>query len=575
MTITKKKVILTYIIFCISLGAIASCNISHSSKAMQQAQDPLTSALTTRTAYAIVVGVEDYPGSVNDLSYCVDDANSIYSRLHNTYGFDDIYIHFLLDSAATKIAIQDAFSSIAFFIKSGDVFFFYFSGHGGKGSFTNYICPYDALTDDNKRIYDTDLDNYLDYVSCSEQYILIDSCGSGGMIDEAQASNRYFMTACSKTEDSWETSGLHHGVFTYYFLRSFTSASDSNGDGVRSMEEQFSYTYTQTVSYTTGMGDVQHPQEYDGISGETVIDTKIGSLFLTLSGTQLNYSFYLYGHGSITSLKITVCSVAETVTTEVFDLVPGAPSSTGFGFYTGSVVAGSGDNITGYKIRVVVYWPNNPPGSPKIIEFIFGDADGDTLKDLFEIDNGLDPSTNDTDSDGLDDAYEFYGITDPILNDTDGDEMLDGYEVINGLDPLTDDSLSDLEGDGLINIIEYNLGSNPNNNDTDGDSMPDKWEYDNDLDLLIDDSSLDFDDDGLSNILEYQLGCYANNNDTDGDMWSDGDEVTHETDPLDPNDYPKPSNPAIMGYGLIPIISLLFICSIILGRKLKSRNYNL
>lgn len=233
MTIKAKKVILVCIIFCISVIAIFNCTIPHTNELVQDTQDPHTSALDTRTAYAIVVGVEDYPGSVFDLSYCVDDANSIYSKLYNNYGFDDLYIHLLLDSAATKDAISDAFSMISLFIDSDDVFFFYYSGHGGKGSFTNYICPYDSMTDNSKRIYDTDLDTYLDWVSCSEQYIIIDSCGSGGMIDEAQASNRYFMAACDKIEDSWETSALGHGVFTYYFLRSFSLASDSNGDGIK------------------------------------------------------------------------------------------------------------------------------------------------------------------------------------------------------------------------------------------------------------------------------------------------------------------------------------------------------
>jgi len=571
MTIKKKNVILAYIILCISIGTIINCTIPRTNELTQETLNPRTSALDTRTAYAIVVGVEDYPGSVFDLSYCVDDANSIYSRLYNNYGFDDFYIHLLLDSAATEDAISDAFGMISFIIDSNDVFFFYFSGHGGKGSFSNHICPYDAMTDDNKRIYDTELDTYLDWVSCSEQYIIIDSCGSGGMIDEAQASKRYFMTACSKIEDSWETSALRHGVFTYYFLRSFSSASDSNGDGIKSMEEQFAYTYARTVSYTTNMGDVQHPQQYDGVSGETVIDTTIASLILTPNGTQLDYSFYVYGHGLITILRITACCVAETITTEVFNLIPESPSSTGFGFYSGTIVVSGSNNITGYKIRVVVYWPNIPPGSPKIIELFFGDADGDNLTDLFEIDNGLDPSTNDTDSDGLDDYYEFYGTTDPTLNDTEGDGMPDGYEVFNGLDPLSNDSLSDLDGDGLNNILEYTIGSNVSNPDTDGDTMPDKWEYDNDLDLLFDDSELDFDSDGLINLLEYQLGCFANNNDTDGDTWSDGDEVAQETDPLDPDDYPRHPKPAVLGYHLLPIMCLLFVCSIALGKRLKSK----
>lgn len=619
MTNKKKLILLGYFICSIFVvGTISYSAISKNNSPTLDQPKPVTSVLATRTAYAIVIGVEDYPGTLYDLNYCVDDANSIYSRLLNNYGFDEIYIHLLLDSAATKSAIQTAFNQISFFIDSDDVFFFYYSGHGEKGSFNNHIFPYDSITSSSNRISDIELDTYLDNVNAAEQYIIIDSCGSGGMIEEAQAPNRYFMTASSKIEDSWETSSLGHGVFTYYFLRSFSTASDSNGDGIRSMEEQFAYTYTRTVSKSTSMGDVQHPQEYDGISGETVIDTTIGSLLFTLNGTRLNYSFFLYGHGTITTLQLTVCAVGENITTQLFGLTNGAPSSTGFGFYSGVVDIGGTENITGFKMRVVVYWPNMAPGSPKIIELFYGDADGDSLEDFVEIDNGLNPRTNDTDSDGLDDYSEFYGSTDPLLNDSDGDVMLDGYEVFNGLDPLTDDSLLDLDGEGLVNILEYNIGSNANNPDTDGDSMddwfefiyglnlffndtgldldsdglangiehqygslvnnsdsdsdsmPDGWEYDNTLNLMLDDTHLDPDNDDLDNLAEYHYSTNPHMEDTDGDSWNDGVEISHNTDPLDPEDYPVNDN-AILGYPLL-IIYIILLGSIIFATRGKLKN---
>jgi len=623
MTKKNKKIVVIYFIFCISVISIFYCGAPITNDTTQEIQNPQISALDVRKTYAIIVGIEDYPDPWSDLYYTIDDANSIYSKLLNNYGVDEIYMQLLLDSDATKHDIWSAFNNIGFFINDYDRFFFYFSGHGQFSSFPSncYLCPYDASSE---RIYSTDLDAYLNIVNCSEQYIIIDSCGSGGMIEDAQAPNRYFMTACAYNEESWETSALGHGVFTYYFLRSFTLATDSNGDSVISMEEQFSYTYPRTVSYSTGLGDVHHPQEYDGFTGEAVIDTIIGSLILAPNGTKLDYSFFLYGHGSITTLQITVCSVAEDISTETFALIPEAPSNTGFGYYSGTLNASSTDNITSYKIRVVVYWPNMA-GNPKVIEYIFGDSDGDTLPDLFEIDNGLNPLSNDTDNDGLDDHYEFYGITDPLLNDTDSDGMLDGYEVFNDLDPLIDDTLSDLDGDGLFNIQEYNLGtyannpdtdgdsmddgfefeygldlfsddsgldmdgdgllngiecqcgSKPNNTDSDGDAMPDGWEYENNLNIIEDDAHLDSDNDGLDNVAEYQAGTDPNMADTDGDTWSDGDEVAQGTDPLDPNDFPSSTvddNNAIPGYLLLPIVGILLIYGIIFKGKMGAKKRN-
>ncbi|MHA1205344.1 MAG: hypothetical protein ACTSSL_10470 [Candidatus Heimdallarchaeaceae archaeon] len=45
--------------------------------------------------------------------------------------------------------------------------------------------------------------------------------------------------------------------------------------------------------------------------------------------------------------------------------------------------------------------------------------------------------------------------TDPNDPDTDSDGLTDGWEVNNGLDPLTDDAAEDLDGDGLTNLEEY------------------------------------------------------------------------------------------------------------------------
>ena len=618
---TKITIVASIIILISFIWLVPSYNTPFSES--QEAQTLHASDLAERRVYAILIGIEDYPDPWSDLYYTIDDVNAIFSRLHNTYGIDDYpigiqYMQVLLDSDATKMDIENAFIHVAHFINPLDRFFFYFSGHGHSTTIPSlsYLCPYDVS---NERIYSTDLDTYLDSVNCSEQYIIIDSCGSGGMIDDASAPNRYFMTACQRDEESWETSALGHGVFTYYFLRSFTYATDSNGDGIMSMEEQFDYTYPRTVSYSTGLGEAHHPQEYDGIVGSSTIDTTIGSIEYTINGTELDYSFILYGHGLITTVEIVTCCVADTISVETFDLIPYAPSSTGFGFYSGHLAVSSSDNITGIKIRVVVDWTNSPPGDPKRINHYFGDTDGDVLEDLIEIENGLDPRNNDTDSDGLDDFTEFYGITNPLLNDTEGDGMLDGYEISNGLDPLTDDSLSDFDGDGLINLLEHDLGTNANNADTDGDTMNDGYEYEYGLDLFFDDSDLDLDGDGLLNGIECQCGSMANNSDsdsdampdkweydnglaimsndadldpdgdgldngeeyqhgtnphledTDGDTWSDGIEIAQGTDPLDPNDYPITPTPSIPGYQFIPLMSMLLIFCVVFVKKSKYR----
>jgi len=475
--------------------------------------------LKTKKAYALVIGIEDYQDpTLNDLSYCEDDANEIFTYLRSGCNFLPSNIYLCLGSQATNIGIDNTFALIKSKIQPDDIFFFYFSGHGGWESGDNhFICPYNTLISDPLTYYyDDDLNNQLNQLNCAQKYVVIDACRSGGLIPENQQSGRFVMTACSSTEDSIESSQLHNGAFTYFFLRSPNYATDTNNDNVISMEEQYTYTSTQTTMYCSGVGHSQHPQRYDGIPGNNVIYPSLGSLTLTPRGKELDFSFYVYGNGYLKTLNLTLCSISPSISYTTINLAYFSPSETGFGGYSGTISPFDG-NITGYEFVAEIEGYNL-----RTFKYSFGDSDEDGLEDLFEINIGLDPRLNDTDFDGLSDYDEYYGITDPIVDDTDGDGMLDGYEVFNGLNPLINDSLSDLDGDGLSNFIEHQLGSLANNNDTDGDELPDGWEYNNGLNLLIDDGILDHDGDGLITLLEYQIGSNFNNSDTDGDTMNDG-----------------------------------------------------
>ena len=601
-----------------------------------------SSSLTPKEAYAIIVGISDYPGNDYDLSYCDDDALAVYNMLINDYNFKTQNIIYLTDSGATKTGINSAFDQIASNIKNDDIFFFYYSGHGGGDIVnsgihgtsinsphpypnyydrtwsiyypdaaymrvhfdtydledyydyvyigdsdlvddwyyeeltgigynywsnwipllsdnkiyirmisdysytywgikidmyevetydgTNYLCSYDSIPSTPSNYYlDTLLDSKLDIMNCSEKYIVLDACNTGGMISEVQEVGRYIMTACKYDQSSLEASALQHGVFTHYFLKSLDSATDSDGDNAISMEECYSYTYSSTVSYSASLGYSHHPQLYDGISGPAVLYPTLGSVSFDITGNSLTYSFNLYGTGLVEELFVIACNASQNAVYEIEDLTVSSPTNTGFGSYSGSLQLEGVSGIPSYGIYTKIQ------GNTEIVlnNSVTRDSDNDTLDDIFEIYIGLDPSNNDTDSDGLSDPTEFYGITDPTLDDTDGDSMLDGYEVFNALDPIFDDSLLDLDGDGLINVQEYNLGTYVNNPDTDGDSMPDGFEFEYGLELFSDDADLDFDGDGLSNLLEFNFQTDPTDSDTDDDRLKDGAEINkYKTDPL-------------------------------------------
>ena len=635
------------------------------------------SALATKEAYAIVIGVADYPGADNDLSYTDDDANDVYDMLVNDYNFKPSNIIRLLDSNATKASISAALDYMASVITPNDIFFFYYSGHGGAnlengGTFshsinsphpypndydnywsithsnadymrvhfttidveedfdyvfvgdsdlfsgwyyeaftgystniwsswipllsdntlvinlytdysitewgfrvdkyemefydgTHFLASYDSIPNNSSNYYiDTLLDSKLDNIAVgAEKYVVLDACNTGGMIPEIQEIGRYIMTACEAEELSLESSALQHGVFTNYLLRSNNFASDLNGDGTISMEESFSYTYSNTVSYSESVGYTHHPQEYDGISGENILNPSLGSFSLVPIGNTLTYSFDIYGSGLIEELSVVVANVSHNYIYAIEDLTLNSPTVTGFGSYSGTIQLPGGLGFDSYGFFATI----SGNIAIHLDQTVSQDADGDLLDDISEIYIGSDPEQNDTDSDGLDDYFEYYGETDPTLYDTDSDGLSDGeeiliyftsganpdtdgdqlsdgeevlvyftnplsedtegdgmddyYEYYNNLSLLVDDANLDKDNDGLLNLLEFQLTSQANNSDSDNDNMPDGWEYNNYLNLLVNDASLDYDGDGLNNLLEYQYGSLPSLSDSDGDFMSD------------------------------------------------------
>jgi len=175
------------------------------------------------------------------------------------------------------------------------------------------------------------------------------------------------------------------------------------------------------------------------------------------------------------------------------------------------------------------------------------DTDGDELLDGVETntgvftnftDTGTNPLLSDTDGDGLADGVEngagpFVSETmtgsNPHLVDTDGDTLPDGYEVENQLDPVTDDAALDPDTDDVSNLQEFNDGTDPNDPDTDADGLNEGEEITNNTDPLDNDSDNDslLDGDEVNN-----TGTNPNLGDTDGDGTHDGAEVLASRDPF-------------------------------------------
>ena len=92
-------------------------------------------SLQAQKKYALLVGVNEYfdaPGKLyfHSLKGCVNDAVSMRELLVNRFGFEKTDITTLFDGTATKRNLLKGFRSILQKCQPGDVFVFFYSGHG-------------------------------------------------------------------------------------------------------------------------------------------------------------------------------------------------------------------------------------------------------------------------------------------------------------------------------------------------------------------------------------------------------------------------------------------------------------
>ncbi len=141
----------------------------------------------------------------------------------------------------------------------------------------------------------------------------------------------------------------------------------------------------------------------------------------------------------------------------------------------------------------------------------------------------------------------WVNVTAIVDNDVDDDGMDDVWETDNGLDPTDpSDATGDPDNDDLTNLEEFQEDTDPNDSDTDNDGLPDGWEVDNDLDPL---------DDGTTDVINGPEG------DPDDDGFSNLDEYNKGTDPRDSASKPekKDDEDNMMLYLIIIIIIIVII----------------
>jgi uncharacterized caspase-like protein len=188
--------------------------------------------------WAIAIGINEYE-FLQPLKYAKRDAEMMGEFLLNEAKFDRIFL-FTADSPpingkSTKPfranllrVLREIFATP--FMKDGDNFWFFFSGHGIRHREQDYLMPLDGDPEDieNTGISTHLITNYLRSCGADNVVLILDACRNGGQKSgegigrqteaEARQTGVISIFSCSPDQYSYELDAIAQGAFTYALI---------------------------------------------------------------------------------------------------------------------------------------------------------------------------------------------------------------------------------------------------------------------------------------------------------------------------------------------------------------------
>lgn len=185
--------------------------------------------------WALIVGASNYPKSYGELKYSAQDARDFAALLEGDLGFNPANVRLVADDgppeqAPTSGHILAALDSLLSDkrLDKGNLFVFYFSGHGVGTAEGDFLLPSDIVPGQEAkmgvpikavmaRIVAAGLKNVI---------FLTDACRAGEknpfgqeLNDLARKANLAVILGCSPGRRSYEYPELRHGAFTYFLMQ--------------------------------------------------------------------------------------------------------------------------------------------------------------------------------------------------------------------------------------------------------------------------------------------------------------------------------------------------------------------
>jgi hypothetical protein len=251
-----------------------------------------------RNVWAVVIGVNRYP-HIRQLKYAVNDAMAFCNHLveYNQVPKENVIL--LLDEEANLTRLR---SALGIHMKNKaskeDMVIVYFAGHGaterdstspdGDG-LEKYLLPYDV---DPKELYATampmeEISRLFSRIRSDRLVFIVDTCYSGasggrtisvadiragisdGFLDRITGGKgKIILTASGANEVSAESDELQHGIFTHFLIKGLQGEADSDGDGLITVDEVYTYVSKQVPQATN---QEQHPVKKGIVEGPLVL----------------------------------------------------------------------------------------------------------------------------------------------------------------------------------------------------------------------------------------------------------------------------------------------------------------
>jgi hypothetical protein len=205
--------------------------------------------------FAVIVGISNYK-SINDLSFCDEDATDWFNYLVNSCGYSASNIRILGDGGtyypqtcwgkATEANYKTCLTWL--FSQSGAEVSFITSGHGsGDGSGESYLCAWDCSSGESGEdgsFYDHELAALVGASVASKIFIFVDHCYSGGLGPELMAlSNKaaiFCSTTCTANGYGYDEPSVSNGAWTARFVHD-TLQTHFGSSASTTMEEAQTY----------------------------------------------------------------------------------------------------------------------------------------------------------------------------------------------------------------------------------------------------------------------------------------------------------------------------------------------